>query len=157
MKIIAYGSLMNRSSLESVLCRPAPLSKITVSGWRRIFNAPFDGYAYLNLAASPGGTIEAAYFELDPADLGLFAEREAGAELVEVVPEFHAFVWPESDCRELPALRSYMEVCSRAAGDLGINFAAGLDWPQAVVDDTENPQYDMLYWAQELDRPAGSP
>ena len=155
MKIIAYGALMNRSSLESVVARPAPLSKIIVSGWQRVFNAPFDGYAFLNLTPAADSIIEAAYFELDPTELELFAEREGGAELVEVAPGFHAFIWPESYCRELPALRSYIDVCSHAAGDLGIDFAIGLDWPRAVIDDTKNPQYDMFEWAQEPDWPVG--
>jgi hypothetical protein len=153
VKFIAYGALMNRSSLESVVARPAPLRKIIVSGWKRVFNAPFDEYAFLNLTPAVDSVIEAGYFELDTAELELFAEREAGSQLVEVVPGFHAFVWPDAYCRELPVLRSYINVCSQAAGDLGINFAAGLDWPRDVVDDTENPQYDMFEWAQEPDRP----
>ena len=153
MKIIAYGSLMNRSSLESVVGRPAPLSTIVVSGWKRVFNAAFDGYAFLNLRPAADSMIEAAHFELDSTELELFAEREEGAQLVEVVPGFHAFVWSETYCRELPVLRSYLDVCSHAAGGLGINFAVGLDWPRTVVDDTKNPQYDMFWWAQGPDLP----
>jgi hypothetical protein len=141
MKIIAYGSLMNRSSLESVVGRPAPLSKVVVPGWQRIFNAPFDPYAFLNIRPVLGSTIEAAYFELDPAELGLFAEREAGSELVAAVPGFHAFVWPESDCRELPVLRSYLDFCCDAAVQVGVSFTASLVWPTTVVDDTDDPQY----------------
>jgi len=155
MKIIVYGSLMNRSSLESVVGRLAPLSKIIVSGWKRVFNAPFDGYAFLNLTPAAESMIEAVYFELDSTELELFSEREAGAQIVEIVPGFYAFVWPESYCRELPALQSYMDICLLAAGDLGIDFTVGLDWPGTIVDDTKNPQYDMFLWAQELDRPAG--
>jgi hypothetical protein len=143
MKVVAYGSLMNRSSLESVVKRPAPLSKITVSGWKRIFNAPFDGYAFLNLKSIENGVIEAAYFELEPAEQQLFSEREAGADLVEVMPGFYAFVWPEGYCRELPTLRSYIDICSYAANELGVDFAMGLDWPGTIVDDTKNPEYRL--------------
>jgi hypothetical protein len=37
------------------------------TGWKRICNAPFDGYAYPNLQHAPDVEIEAAYFELEPA------------------------------------------------------------------------------------------
>ena len=72
--------------------RPAPLSTIAISGWKRIFNAPFDGYAFLNLQPDESVEIEAGYFELDPADRHLFAEREAGADLIEVMSGFYAFI-----------------------------------------------------------------
>lgn len=143
MKVVVYGSLMNRSSLESVVRRPAPLSTIAISGWKRIFNAPFDGYAFLNLQPDESVEIEAGYFELDPAERHLFAEREAGADLIEVMSGFYAFIWPEYCCRELPALRSYIDICSNAASDLGVDFAVGLDWPSVVVDDTKNPEYRL--------------
>jgi hypothetical protein len=141
MNIVAYGSLMKQSGLESVLRRSAPLSKITITGWKRIFNAPFDDYAFLNLQRAPGVEIEAAYFELEPAELELFAEREAGAELVEVKAGFFAFVWPQDYCRDLPTLRSYIHVCSDGANELGIDFMVGMDWPQTVVDDAHDPIY----------------
>ena len=59
------------------------------------------------------------------------------------MPGFYAFVWPEDYCRELPALRSYIDICSDAARELGINFTVGLDWPSTVVDDTKNPEYSL--------------
>lgn len=132
---------MKQSSLESAVQRPALLRKITVTGWKRVFNAPFDDYAFLNLQRAPGVEIEAAYFELEPAEVELFAEREAGAELVEVKAGFFAFVWPQDYCRDLPALRSYIDVCSEGASELGIDFTVGTDWPQTVVDDTRDPIY----------------
>ena len=94
MNIVAYGSLMCRGSLESTLGRPAALTKITVPGWRRVFNAAFDEYAYLNLRPDPGGAIEAGFLDMDAAELRLFDEREAGSELTELAPGYLAFVWP---------------------------------------------------------------
>lgn len=141
LNIVAYGSLMKQSSLDSAVHRPTPLRKITIIGWKRVFNAPFDDYAFLNLHRAPGVEIEAAYFDLAPAELELFAEREAGAELVEVKAGFFAFVWPQDVCRDLPTLRSYLDVCSEGATELGIDFMVGMDWPQTVVDDTHDPIY----------------
>jgi cation transport regulator ChaC len=34
MKVVAYGSLMHRPSLEATLRRPAALTRITIPGWR---------------------------------------------------------------------------------------------------------------------------
>ena len=64
MKTVVYGSLMNQSSLESVVHRPTRLSKIIIPGWKRVFNAPFDGYAFLNLQPTLDGIIEAVYLNL---------------------------------------------------------------------------------------------
>lgn len=141
MKVIAYGSLLSRASLESVVKRPAPLSKVIVPGWKRVFNAAFDPYGYANILLAAESTIEGAYFELDPAEVRLFDEREAGSELIEVMPGFLAFVWPEEYCRELPVLQSYLAVCTGGAAEAGVDFARGTDWPGAVVDDSADPWY----------------
>jgi len=141
VNIVAYGSLMHRPSLESTLRRPASLTRMSLPGWRRVFNAPFDGYSYLNLRPASGAIVEAAYFELDSAELGLFDEREAGSELVEVIPACFAFVWPMAYCRELPVLRSYIDVCRRGADKIGIDFINGTDWPGVILDDSVDPIY----------------
>jgi hypothetical protein len=142
VNIVAYGALMQRHSLEATLGRPATLTKITIPGWRRVFDAAFpDGLSYLNLRADPGGRIEAAYFTLDAVELGLFAEREEGADLTEVLPGYHAFIWPRSRCRELPVPCSYIDICRRGAAELGISLAAGIAWPAALHDDSAAPLY----------------
>jgi hypothetical protein len=141
LKIIGYGSLLSRSSLESTLRRPAPLTKTTVTGWRRVFNAEFGGYAFGNLRRDPEAIIEAAFFELAAAEVDLFADREKGSELAEVAPGYFAFVWPDGRCRDLPVLRSYIDVCRRGAGEMGIDIERGTDWPGVVVDDSAAPAY----------------
>ena len=142
MNVVAYGSLMYRPSLEGTLRRPAALTPITIPGWRRVFNAPFlDGLSYLNIQPALSSQMEAAYFTVDAAELPLFAGREAGSELVEVMTGYHAFVWPPNACRELPVLRSYLDMCWRGAADLGVNLDLGTTWPAAVRDDTASPLY----------------
>jgi hypothetical protein len=142
VNIVAYGSLMHRGSLEATLRRPATLTKVTIPGWRRVFDAAFpDGFAYLNLRPTLSTQIEAAYFALDAAELVLFAEREEGAALTEVLPGYHAFVWPRERCRELPVLCSYIDICRRGAAELGISLSAGTTWPSATHDDTTAPLY----------------
>jgi hypothetical protein len=142
MKIVAYGSLMHRPSLEATLRRPAALTRVTIPGWRRVFNASFpDGLSYLNIQPALSSQIEAGHFTVEAAELPLFADREAGSELVEVMSGYHAFVWPRNAWRELPVLRSYLEVCRQGAASLGINLDLGITWPAVVRDDTVSPLY----------------
>ena len=141
MIIIGYGSLMSKTSLQSTLGRPASLRKTTLTGYARIFNAPFDGYAFLNLTASPGTMLEVAEFDITPPELELFAVREAGSVLIEVSSSKYAFVWPDTATAELAVLRSYVDHCRQGAGELGINFHAGLILPERIEDDMQAPIY----------------
>jgi hypothetical protein len=141
MKVIAYGSLMSQTSLESTLGRRAGLTAVSISGWKRVFNAPFDGYAFLNLKRESDASIEAAFFELGATELPLFAEREAGSELLEVMTGYYAFVWPEHYCQNLPALRSYIQLCEQSATRNGLDFSVGLEYPVLVIDDLAKPLY----------------
>jgi hypothetical protein len=141
VNVVAYGSLMHRHSLEATLARPAPLTKITIPGWRRVFDAAFpDGFAYLNLRADPGSQLEAAYFTLEAAELRRFAQREEGADLVEVLTGYHAFVWPRERCRDLPVLCSYIDICRRGAAQLDVSLS-GTSWPSMIHDDAAAPLY----------------
>ncbi|MDB5179153.1 MAG: hypothetical protein JWN01_1096 [Patescibacteria group bacterium] len=141
MNIIVYGSLMKQASLEATLGRTAVLTKVTVPGYNRVFNAPFDNYAFLNLQFAVDAYIEAAYFELKPAEIANFGEREAGSELVEVKPGFFAFIWPADYVAELPVLQSYVNFCEEGASVLGIDMRQGFITPQTIVDDTLKPLY----------------
>jgi hypothetical protein len=142
VNVVAYGSLMHRPSLEATLRRPAQLNRITILGWRRVFNAAFpDGLAYLNLRPALSTQVQAAWFTVAESELRVFADREAGSDLVEVLPGYHAFVWPEASCRELPVLSSYIDICQRGAKALGIDFAAGTTWPATIRNDSANPAY----------------
>lgn len=141
MKLIAYGSLMNQTSLAETLGRQAKLRKIQVMGYQRVFNAPFDDYAFLNLTPARNESIDAAYFYLDRTELPLFAEREAGSSLVEILPGYFAFIWGCPSSTELPVLQSYIEVCVAGANTLGIDFWRGLIPPGQIVNDTRRPLY----------------
>jgi len=142
VNVIAYGSLMYRQGLEWTLGRSAALTKITIPGWQRVFDAAFeDGFAYCNLRRSPGSRIEAAYFTLEAAELDRFAEREEGSRLTEVLPGYHAFVWSGERCRELPVLCSYIDICRRGAAELCVRLSLGTEWPATIHDDTAAPMY----------------
>jgi hypothetical protein len=143
MNIIAYGSLMDLNSLETTLGRPATLTKISVRGVRRVFNAPFGRYAFLNLQTDQTSFIEAAYFTLAPLELRKFNRREAGSVLQVLQPGYFAFVWPQSISEELPVLQSYLNICTTAAAKLAINMSIGLIKPKVILNDTINPLYKI--------------
>jgi hypothetical protein len=141
MNIVAYGSLMSRRSLERTLKRPAILNKIIIPGYGRIWNAPFDGFSYLNLQYKQGFTMEAAYFELRANEIELFKEREAGSILLEVLPGYFAFQWPLALCEELAVPRSYITICEQGAWELGINMWKAALSPKEIIEDNDNPVY----------------
>lgn len=141
MKIIAYGSLLNKSSLEATLGRRVVLKRIVVPGYKRVFNAPFGGYAFMNLEKSPGSQIEAAYFEVDWTELVKFSEREAGSKLLEILPGYWAFMWPRSQCRKLPVLQSYIEFCLEGCRLLNVSLWSGTKKPDLIIDDSQNSLY----------------
>ena len=141
MTILAYGSLMNQKSLEKTLQRKTQLTPITVPNTQRRFNAPFGDYAFLNIGFDDNCSIEAAYFELGSNEVGKFAEREEGAELIEVLPSMYAFIWPVEYCQELPVLQSYIDVCTSGCRELGISFWPGTNMPEKIIDDSSRPLY----------------
>jgi hypothetical protein len=141
MNLIAYGSLMNQTQVTATLGRPAALTPLELPGYARVFNAPFDGYAFLNLVEAPDTTIEVATFTIEPPELARFAEREAGSQLVPVLPDYYAFVWPMDRTAELPVLQSYLAVCAEGAQSLGLDADRGLIAPARVVNDLRAPLY----------------
>lgn len=141
MKIIAYGSLLNSGSLAKTLGRVAELKPIELAGYARVFNAPFGEYAFFNLVSEPESVIEAAYFELAETEVERFMEREKGSQVLEVLPDYYAFVWPEANCRELPVLQSYIDVCQSGCDELKIDLWPGTKMPAVVVDDRQAPLY----------------
>lgn len=141
MNVIAYGSLMNQRSLEGTLNRRAELTPVTIEGYARVFNAPFDNYAFLNLRRTDNSRIECAYFEIEPIELTKFSVREAGSELVELTSGLYAFMWPGDKAEDLPVLMSYINVCQEASRQLELDFIKGTVWPNILEDDRMKPKY----------------
>jgi hypothetical protein len=141
MKIIAYGSLLYKPSLERSLGRNATLMPLILPGYKRVFNAPFDGYSYTNIVPLPTTAIEAAYFQISRSELARFALREAGSDLMEVLPSYYAFIWPTSLCLELSVPQSYLDVCLSGAEQLGLDFWVGTTRPSVVEADRQSPVY----------------
>ncbi len=132
---------MNRNSLKKTLQRDVELTTLVIPSVTRVFDAPFSEYAYCNLKFARDTSIQAAYFSMEEQELKKFAEREAGSIMVEVLPSFFAFVWPEEKCRTLPVLQSYIDFCMQGANELTIDFWEGTKKPKKIIDDRKKPLY----------------
>jgi gamma-glutamylcyclotransferase (GGCT)/AIG2-like uncharacterized protein YtfP len=141
MKIIAYGSLMNKKSLAKTLKEPIKLTKITIKNFERVFNAPFGKFAYLNLRPRKNAKIEAAYFEASNKQINLLNKRE-GIAPTEIQKGFFAYIWPKEKCANLPVVASYIKVCETGAKELDINFWQGTVVPKKIINDLKNPLYE---------------
>jgi hypothetical protein len=144
MKIVTYGSLQNKASLEATLSRPVSYGVITIEGYQKIFNAPFGDYAFLNLQKNQSSSFSCLYFEIEPNELTKFAKREAGSDLVEIMPGYRAFIWPTNYCRNLPVLRSYIQLCELAAKQNKLDFWQGTVLPSEVINDAQKPLYKVI-------------
>jgi len=133
---------MNKDSLKKTLERDAILCKLVIPGYRRVFNAPFGSYAFLNLEKCDARSTEVLYFTIDRRELKLFQERERGSKLVEIRKGYYAFVWPEEKCAKLPVLQSYVDICSEGASNMGIDFWKNTVKPSKIVDDRKSPRYN---------------
>ncbi len=143
MKIIAYGSLQNRQSLEATLGRSVTYGRTKVIGYEKVFNAPFGNYAFLNLRKNTSASFTCVYFTIQPGELCKFKDREAGSVLAEIMPDFWAFVWPESYCRALPVLQSYIDVCEKGYAQNTLDFWRSTVTPKTFVNDRKQPIYSV--------------
>lgn len=141
MKLVAYGSLINKSSLEETLGRDVAYELIAIKDYARIFDAPFGEYAFLNLTNIPGAQFEAACFSIKQSELSKFEVREAGSILLEIKPDHFAFVSPAQKCKNLPVLQSYIDVCEKGCNLLGISLWTSTIRPKTIINDRANPLY----------------
>ncbi len=141
MNIVAYGSLVNKISLQATLGREVEYKLVEIEGFTRIFNAPFGKYAFLNLTKKSKASMLVAYFYINKNELCKFEIREAGSKLVEVKPKYYAFVWPSRYCQLLPALQSYIDICEDGCITLGLDFWKNTILPQKIINDRNNPRY----------------
>ncbi len=132
---------MNLKSLEKTLKRKVSLKKTSILGYQRVFNAPFGPYAFLNLEKKKGAIIDAAYFEISETELLLFTKREEGSKLIEVRRGYFAFIWPSGQCKVLPVVQSYLDVCLDGAKRLNIDFWKNTIKPITIINDRDDPKY----------------
>jgi len=150
MYLFAYGSLMNPRSVAKTLSGERVTQRATLRGYRRKMNAPFDGYAYLNIVPDTASSVSGVLIPMTEAELELFSSREEGYEKVDVTEmlssrtegEALAFIAPDIECRfKVP--RSYLMTCMS-----GVPETERAQWLAETImndieEDADNPIYEF--------------
>lgn len=150
MYLFAYGSLMNPASLRKTLPDERIIQRAAIKGFKRKMNAPFDGYAYLNIVPDPTSTVAGVLIPMSEKEFKLFSSREEGYVKTDVTANINgkfdapifAFIAPDIECA-LKVPRSYIQTCTA-----GMSVAEREQWiadtlMTAVEEDSENPVYEF--------------
>lgn len=145
--VFGYGSLMNPASLRRTLPGVRLMRKSCLRGYQRKFNAPVDGYLYLNIVSRPGKTVCGVLIAVSAADLKRLKKREIGYRCVEVTTRITervagrvvAFIAPDRKYPALGILKSYLRTCLR-----GVSPRARKRWLRETI--IRNPVYDDCSW-----------
>lgn len=132
MEIFAYGSLMHRTSLHRTAPDAEILKKVTLEGYRRVFDVPSHNRinditgapsAVLTIQSAPQHTVEGLLLEVPISAQDDLFEREKGYDFVEITlacgTEAKTFIrrnYPSHPYIEGDSLqREYLEYCLEAA------------------------------------------
>lgn len=151
MYVFAYGSLMNPRSRAKSLPGEHATRSITLKGYRRKMNAPFDGYAYLNIIPSDTHTVEGVLIPVSEHELLLLTEREKGYEKTEVSAQLsepvdgdvYAFTMPDSECT-LKVPRSYIMTCTSGMSENGRQQWLSETILYGIQEDLTAPVYENV-------------
>ncbi len=113
-------------------------------------NAPFDGYAYLNIVPDESASVEGVLIAITREELDLFTSREEGYTITDVSNQMKApidgvvcaFIAPDVPCT-LRVPRSYILTCT--AGMTDTKRARWLSETEflEVLEDSDNPVYEF--------------
>ena len=123
-----------------------------MNGYQRKFNAPADGYLYLNLIKNPTYEVEGVLVKIKEEDLPKLIKREVGYECVNVTDnidrnvkaDIFTFIAPDKSYPDMKILQSYINTCLG-----GVVERKRQRWLLETVlvnkieDDTNNPQYEF--------------
>lgn len=119
MYIFAYGSLMNPKSRVRSGLTVQEVANIRLAGYQRKFNAPIDGYLYLNIVPQNGGSVDGIIFNIPDNEFDTLKKREPGYEFVDITSSLEkgtvfpvfAFIAPDRDYPRIKIPRSYIMTC----------------------------------------------
>ena len=123
-----------------------------MNGYQRKFNAPADGYLYLNLIKNPTYKVEGVLVKIKEEDLPKLIQREVGYECVNVTDnidrnvkaDIFTFIAPDKSYPDMKILQSYINTCLE-----GVAESKRQRWLLETVlvnkieDDTNSPQYEF--------------
>lgn len=117
--IFGYGSLMNPKSLLKTLPGKRATRWATLLGYQRKFNAPVDGYLYLNIIPCTEKRVEGKVIAITKEELGKLRKRESGYECVGITERMeekiegvvYTFIAPDNSYPSMKIPRSYLTTC----------------------------------------------
>jgi len=144
---------MNPRSVAKTLPGERAAFPATLKGYRRKTNAPFDGYAYMNIVEDAEASVEGIIIPLTLAELAILEKREEGYEQVDVTGQIDAsvtgkvfaFIMPNAADSGLKVPRSYLLTCLQ-----GVSENKRDRWisetliPEGIEEDLENPVYPYV-------------
>ena len=149
--IFGYGSLMNPRSLALTLPGARAVTSATLRDYRRVCNAPVNGYAYLNLEVCEGVKIEGVLVQVWLRELPALLKREKGYDFVNVTKnvqsagqsaEVFAFIAVDGCREDLLVPRSYLETCLSEVGvDAQAQMLKEARIPAGIYEDLDSPVY----------------
>jgi gamma-glutamylcyclotransferase (GGCT)/AIG2-like uncharacterized protein YtfP len=148
--LFAYGSLMNPLSLAKTLPGERTVCDTELRGYRRKMNAPFDGYAYLNIVPDKNSTVSGKLIAMSEAEMGLFSSREEGylrtdvSENIDGAPHGRVFVFiaPDIECA-MRVPQSYLDTCTYGMSDAEKQRWIDETEMSDIEEDRDNPIYDF--------------
>lgn len=149
--IFSYGSLRNAKSRALTLPGKRETVETVLRGYVRTFNAPVDGYLYLNISPKEGGFVPGTLIRVSGDELERTKLREPGYDCVEVSsyvvdrPEgfVFAFIAPERSYPGMKIPQSYIDTCLAA-----VPAAERETWladsvvENTIKDDSADPVYE---------------
>ncbi len=148
--LFAYGSLMNPKSLAHTLPGARDVRRAILKGYQRKMNAPFDGYAYLNIVPLAASSVQGVLIAMTRSEIDLFSSREEGYAITDVTDfltepvdgRAYAFIAPDIEC-VLKVPRSYLSTCTA-----GMSEAERERWIKETLmgeieEDLEKPLYEF--------------
>jgi hypothetical protein len=117
--IFSYGSLRNPRSRMLTLPGERFTQETTLRKYVRKFNAPVNGYLYLNIAPRDDGIVPGTLIGVSREELEKTKIREPGYDCVEVFAQIadkpnglvFAFIAPDKTYPELKIPQSYLDTC----------------------------------------------
>lgn len=119
MYIFGYGSLRNPRSRALTLPGERSVIETTLRGYARKFNAPVNGYLYLNIVQKSDACVQGTLIRVSDEELERVKLREIGYECIDVSQLIEnpqalsafAFVAPNNSYASMKIPRSYINTC----------------------------------------------
>lgn len=151
--IFGYGSLTNKRSLQKTLPNKKTTKWVRLAGFQRKFNAPAQGYLFLNIVPTNNRAIKGVLIPVSSEEFENLKKREVGYEAVDVTNKIKepvdgrvfTFVAPDKNYPKMKILRSYINVCLEPLPpEEHQKWLSETIIENEIEDDSKNPKYKNI-------------